>query len=57
MPRKVFELQKKNMTLKSLSIPIETLTVDAVLNRILRLVSVGSKRYLTNKVFIILTTF
>nr|XP_031826710.1 phosphoribosylformylglycinamidine synthase [Nomia melanderi] len=49
MPRKTFNLQRQKTHLPSLSLP-ENLTVQSVLERVLRLPSVGSKRYLTNKV-------
>lgn len=49
MPQKVFKLDRKKTTLKPLELPKE-LTVRAALDRVLRLVSVGSKRFLTNKV-------
>ncbi|KAH9509949.1 hypothetical protein Btru_044702 [Bulinus truncatus] len=49
MPRKVFEMKRMHPTLVPLSLP-ESLTVQEALSRVLRLPSVGSKRYLTNKV-------
>ena len=49
MPRKVFELERPVRKLEPLSLP-EDLTVKDALERVLRLVSVGSKRFLTNKV-------
>jgi phosphoribosylformylglycinamidine synthase len=48
MPQKVFKLDRKERTLKPLDLP-KDLTVRAALNRVLRLLSVGSKRFLTNK--------
>lgn len=49
MPRKVFKLQKIAPSLHGLSLP-EDLEVRGALERVLRLPSVASKRYLTNKV-------
>ncbi|CAH1793843.1 unnamed protein product [Owenia fusiformis] len=49
MPRKTFNLSRTKPTLKSLSFP-DDLTVKTALDRVLRLPSVASKRYLTNKV-------
>ncbi len=49
MPQKVFKLDRKKTTLKPLELP-KDLTMRAALDRVLRLVSVGSKRFLTNKV-------
>ena len=49
MPPKVFELQRRSPTLEPLDLP-EGLGVDAALDRVLRLLSVGSKRFLTTKV-------
>ncbi len=49
MPQKVFTLDRKKTTLKPLDLP-KDLTVRKALDRVLRLVSVGSKRFLTNKV-------
>ncbi len=49
MPQKVFKLDRKGSALKPLELP-KNLTVRAALDRVLRLVSVGSKRFLTNKV-------
>lgn len=49
MPRKTFELVRARPVLRPLDLP-EGLTVRAALDRVLRLVSVGSKRFLTNKV-------
>ncbi len=49
MPQKVFKLERRKTTLKPLDLPRD-LTVRAALDRVLRLVSVGSKRFLTNKV-------
>ncbi len=49
MPQKVFRLDRKKTLLKPLELP-KDLTVPQALDRVLRLVSVGSKRFLTNKV-------
>jgi phosphoribosylformylglycinamidine synthase len=49
MPQKVFRLDRKIATLKPLDLP-NNITVRQALDRVLRLVSVGSKRFLTNKV-------
>ncbi|RWS26136.1 phosphoribosylformylglycinamidine synthase-like protein [Leptotrombidium deliense] len=49
MPPKVFNLEKKQTLLRPLQLP-ENLTLLDALNRVLRLPSVASKRYLTNKV-------
>ncbi|GLI54002.1 phosphoribosylformylglycinamidine synthase [Thermodesulfovibrio yellowstonii] len=49
IPKKEFRLQTIEKKLKPLKIP-ETLTLKDALNRVLRLLSVGSKRFLTNKV-------
>ena len=49
MPQKVFTLDRKKTVLKPLELP-KDLTVRKALDRVLRLVSVGSKRFLTNKV-------
>ncbi|XP_025157374.1 phosphoribosylformylglycinamidine synthase isoform X2 [Harpegnathos saltator] len=49
MPRKVFNLQKE-LSYRSLMRLPEGLTVSSALDRVLRLPSVASKRYLTNKV-------
>ena len=49
MPRKVFQFQRVSPSLKPLRLPSQ-LTVREALERVLRLVSVGSKRFLTNKV-------
>ncbi|XP_069680466.1 phosphoribosylformylglycinamidine synthase isoform X2 [Periplaneta americana] len=49
MPQKVFNLDRKPAIVKSLSLPAD-LTVKLALERVLRLPSVASKRYLTNKV-------
>jgi len=49
MPQKVFRLERKKTTLKPLKLP-KDLTIRSALDRVLRLVSVGSKRFLTNKV-------
>ncbi len=49
IPRKTFEDSRRDAALKPLSLPAG-LTVEEALHRVLRLVSVGSKRFLTNKV-------
>lgn len=49
MPRKVFQLDVQPLVLLPLSLPPQ-LTVMEALNRVLRLPSVASKRYLTSKV-------
>ncbi len=49
MPQKTFKIQSIKPTLKPLRLP-EDLNVRKALERVLRLVSVGSKRFLTNKV-------
>lgn len=49
MPRKSFELFRKQPELTPLELP-EDITAGSALKRVLRLVSVGSKRFLTNKV-------
>ena len=49
MPQKPFKLDRFPIRTEPLTLP-ENLTVKKALNRVLRLVSVGSKRFLTNKV-------
>ncbi len=49
MPQKVFKLDRKKSALEPLGLP-KDLTVRKALDRVLRLLSVGSKRFLTNKV-------
>ncbi|HEX8949079.1 MAG TPA: phosphoribosylformylglycinamidine synthase, partial [Dissulfurispiraceae bacterium] len=49
MPQKVFRLERIPAHIQPLIVP-ESLTVRDALERVLRLVSVGSKRFLTNKV-------
>jgi len=49
MPRKTFDIKRIAPVLKPLELP-DGLTVIDALKRVLRLVSVGSKRFLTNKV-------
>lgn len=49
MPRKTFIIESIKPKLESLFLP-ETLTVRESLERVLRLISVGSKRFLVNKV-------
>ncbi len=49
MPQKKFRLDRVRPNLEPLTLP-RNLTVRAALDRVLRLVSVGSKRFLTNKV-------
>jgi phosphoribosylformylglycinamidine synthase len=49
MPRKSFELERRPTARQPLALPAD-ITVEAALRRVLRLLSVGSKRFLTNKV-------
>lgn len=49
MPRKVFKLERKANLLKELDF-IKPVSIYQCLERVLRLPSVASKRYLTNKV-------
>ncbi|XP_041976671.1 phosphoribosylformylglycinamidine synthase isoform X2 [Aricia agestis] len=49
MPRKTFDLRQEKRTLLPLNLPSDV-TVEKALDRVLRLVNVASKRYLTNKV-------
>jgi phosphoribosylformylglycinamidine synthase len=49
MPRKIFKMEKYKVNLKPLELPKGLKVADA-LERVLRLPSVASKRYLTNKV-------
>lgn len=49
MPRKVFNLDRKTPLLPELKLP-DALSIYSTLERVLRLPSVASKRYLTNKV-------
>jgi len=49
MPKKTFKFTDNSIRLKSLTLP-PNLGILEALNRVLRLVSVGSKRFLTNKV-------
>lgn len=49
MPQKTFHLERRRPAAKALALP-EGLTVRDALDRVLRLVSVGSKRFLTSKV-------
>ena len=49
MPQKTFNLKREIVAKKSLNLPVN-LTVQDALDRVLRLPSVASKRYLTNKV-------
>ena len=49
MPRKTFQLDRRRPRLEPLRLP-DGLTVADALDRVLRLVSVGSKRFLTTKV-------
>lgn len=49
MPQKTFNITRRPPVLKPLSLP-EGLTVRGALERVLRLLSVGSKRFLTSKV-------
>ncbi|CAH1103754.1 unnamed protein product, partial [Psylliodes chrysocephalus] len=49
MPQKVFKLERKSTLYKPIELP-KALSIYQSLERVLRLPSVGSKRYLTNKV-------
>jgi phosphoribosylformylglycinamidine synthase len=49
MPQKTFHIERKKSDLETLRLP-EDINVKDALERVLRLVSVGSKRFLTNKV-------
>jgi phosphoribosylformylglycinamidine synthase len=49
MPQKTFDLERADPELRSLDLPAD-LTVAGALDRVLRLLSVGSKRFLTTKV-------
>jgi phosphoribosylformylglycinamidine synthase len=49
MPQKTFHLKRIESNLEPLTLPLDV-TVREALERVLRLVSVGSKRFLTNKV-------
>ncbi|XP_072940350.1 phosphoribosylformylglycinamidine synthase [Epargyreus clarus] len=49
MPQKTFDLKQDPITKLPLSLPSDV-TVEKALDRVLRLVNVASKRYLTNKV-------
>jgi len=49
MPQKIFRLDRKQTALKPLALP-KDLTVRKALDKVLRLLSVSSKRFLTNKV-------
>lgn len=49
MPRKVYKLDRKTTVCKPLVLP-DDISIYKALERVLRLPSVGSKRYLTNKV-------
>jgi phosphoribosylformylglycinamidine synthase len=49
MPQKVFKIERIKPELEPLKLPVD-ITINNVLERVLRLVSVGSKRFLTNKV-------
>ncbi|HTF99934.1 MAG TPA: phosphoribosylformylglycinamidine synthase [Nitrospirota bacterium] len=49
MPQKVFKLDRRATAVRPLVLP-SGLTVRSALERVLRLISVGSKRFLTNKV-------
>jgi phosphoribosylformylglycinamidine synthase len=49
MPQKVFKLDRKKTVVAPLALP-KDVTVRQALDRVLRLLSVGSKRFLTNKV-------
>jgi len=49
MPQKTFRMERLEPTLEPLRLP-EDITVKDALEKVLRIVSVGSKRFLTNKV-------
>lgn len=49
MPRKLFKLKREQVDLQPIKFP-QNLTIKEALDRVLRLPSVGSKRFLTNKV-------
>lgn len=49
MPQKTFDLQRQVSKLSAIKLPVD-LTIVGALERVLRLPSVASKRYLTNKV-------
>lgn len=49
MPQKIFDFKQDKRTKLPLELP-KNITVQSALDRVLRLVSVASKRYLTNKV-------
>lgn len=49
MPQKEFDMKRENLNLKLLRLP-DDLKIEEALDRVLRLPSVSSKRYLTNKV-------
>ena len=49
MPQKTFDLQRRRLEVERLQLPAD-LTVSSALDRVLRLLSVGSKRFLTTKV-------
>jgi phosphoribosylformylglycinamidine synthase len=49
MPQKVFDIKMIKPRLEALRLP-EAITLNEAIERVLRLVSVGSKRFLTNKV-------
>ncbi len=49
MPQKTFRMERLEPTLEPLRLP-ENITVEDALEKVLRIVSVGSKRFLTNKV-------
>lgn len=52
MPRKTFDFKQDKRTKVPVQLPNDV-TVEKALNRVLRLVNVASKRYLTNKVNIL----
>jgi len=49
MPRKTFQIERKPQVLSPPALP-KDITIRDALERVLRLISVGSKRFLTNKV-------
>merc|ERR1719262_1431231 len=50
MPQKVFEMKRMPTTQRALQVPSNLTVEEALTSGVLRLVSVGSKRFLTNKV-------
>lgn len=50
IPRKVFDMQRLERSFKPLTLPIDDNRYENFMNGVLSLLSVGSKRFLTNKV-------